>query len=227
MSQSTKQETDCQENGRNDAAKTEWVTMQFSAIRQQDQTHESPHDFLGRWAVKFSSSEDPAVAVFEQLPGTNRVKGTFLTTTGDYRYLDGSVSNRVLSLSCFDGAHAFLFRARLTENGEIEGEFWSSNTWHETWKANRDPSAKLTEAFAQTKIAGKGKLSDLMFPDLTGTPRRLDDPMFAGKARIIYVFGSWCPNCHDAAVYFSELHKRYGNQGLSILGLAFELTGEF
>jgi thiol-disulfide isomerase/thioredoxin len=207
--------------------KNEWVTMQFSAIREQDQANESPRDFLGRWAVQFSSSEDPAVAVFEQQQESNRVKGTFLTTTGDYRYLDGTVSDDQLSLSCFDGAHAFLFRARLTENEVIEGEFWSSNTWHETWKANRDPAAKLPEAFAQTIVADQTKLSDLMFPDLTGTPRRLDDPKFAGKARIIYVFGSWCPNCHDAAAYFSELQKRYGDQGLSILGLAFELTGEF
>lgn len=207
--------------------KTEWVTMQFSAIRKQDQTFESPRKFLGRWAVDFSSSEDPAVAVIEQQQNSNRVKGTFLTTTGDYRYLDGSVSNNELTLSCFDGAHAFLFRARLSENKEIKGDFWSSNTWHETWTAKRDPSAKLPEAFSQTSVSDKSKLSDLMFPDLTGTPRRLDDPKFSGKARIIYVFGSWCPNCHDAAAYFSQLEKKYGNQGLSILGLAFELTGEF
>ena len=40
------------------------------------------------------------------------------------------------------------------------------------------------------------------------------------------MFGSWCPNCHDAAAYFAELQKRYGDKGLSILGLAFELTGD-
>ena len=45
--------------------------------------------------------------------------------------------------------------------------------------------------------------------------------------RLIYVFGSWCPNCHDAAEYFAELQKKYDGQRLSILGLAFEHTGDF
>ena len=55
--------------------------------------------------------------------------------------------------------------------------------------------------------------------------RKLTDTEFAGKARLIYVFGSWCPNCHDAAAYFADLKKKY--KDLSILGLAFELTGDF
>ena len=36
------------------------------------------------------------------------------------------------------------------------------------------------------------------------------------------MFGSWCPNCHDAAEYLVELDRRYRSRGLSILGLAFE-----
>ena len=71
------------------------------------------------------------------------------------------------------------------------------------------------------------ELGRLSFPDLDGNPTRLDDPKFAGKIRIIYVFGSWCPNCHDAAEYFASLEKKYGDKGLSILGLAFEMTGDF
>ena len=51
--------------------------------------------------------------------------------------------------------------------------------------------------------------------------------MLAGTVRIVEVFGSWCPNCHDAAAYTVELDRRYGPRGLRILGLAFELTGMF
>ena len=40
------------------------------------------------------------------------------------------------------------------------------------------------------------------------------------------MFGSWCPNCHDEAPYLAELHRRYKDRGLSILALAFELTGD-
>ncbi len=208
-------------------SKTNSVEMRFSATREIDWVPDSPQEFLGRWSVKFESSEDPAVAVFQLDDTRQRIQGTFLTTTGDYRFLHGHVDDGQLALSCFDGSHAFLFKGRRDERGNIVGDFWSSNTWHESWLAIRDSQASLPDAFAQTNISDQAELQELAFPDLDGKPRRLDDPAFAGKARIIYVFGSWCPNCHDAAAYFAELEKRFGDRGLSILGLAFELTGEF
>jgi thiol-disulfide isomerase/thioredoxin len=70
-------------------------------------------------------------------------------------------------------------------------------------------------------------LGDVLFPDLDGAPRSLADPEFAGRARIVQVFGSWCPNCNDEGRYLAGLLERYGDRGLSVLGLAFELTGDF
>ncbi len=55
----------------------------------------------------------------------------------------------------------------------------------------------------------------------------MNDPAFAGRARILEVFGTWCPNCYDATTYLVDLHERYGERGLSIVGLAFEMTGDF
>ncbi len=43
-------------------------------------------DLTGKWAVQFSSSEESAVGIF-QTPAKGGARGTFLTTTGDYRYL--------------------------------------------------------------------------------------------------------------------------------------------
>ena len=206
----------------------EWVEMNCSAQRHEVGNNFEPCDkFLGRWAVKFSSSDDPAVGIFKKTNSENRVLGTFLTSTGDYRYLDGGVRNGRLELSCFDGAHAFLFHAELDGEGALQGEFWSSNTWHETWSAKSDPNASLPDEFKQTSINEEIDWGALKFPDLDGKPTRLNDPKFAGKARVIYIFGSWCPNCHDAGAYFSELEKQYKSKGLSILGLAFEMTGDF
>ena len=70
-------------------------------------------------------------------------------------------------------------------------------------------------------------LEALRFPDPHGRGWSLADPALAGKARIIEVFGTWCPNCNDATRYFLELQERFGSRGLSILALAFELTGDF
>lgn len=203
-----------------------WSKLNFRAKRPIGKTKNlgASKPFLGRWCVKFDSDSDDSVAVFKKFE-EDRVLGTFMTTTGDYRFLDGVVEDGALKLSCFDGAHAFHFHARLNGKDEIEGDFWSSDSWHDTWRGSRDDDASLPDAFAETKATDTG-LGNLSFPDLSGVPKRLDATEFAGKARLIYVFGSWCPNCHDAAEYFSELTMKYGDE-LSILGLAFEHTGDF
>lgn len=180
----------------------------------------------GKWRVTFDKSEDPAVGVFEQSADA-AVTGTFLTTTGDYRYLAGDFDGRRLRLSAFDGAHAFLFTATMDDASKMSGDFWSRDVWHETWTAIRDDHAALPDTLVLTPAKKKFDLGKIRFPDLSGKVRSLDDPQFAGKARIIEIFGSWCPNCHDASRYLTELNSRYHNRGLSIVGLAFELTGDF
>src|SRR5258708_3743389 len=71
-------------------------------------------DVSGIWKATFVDTDgtSPARGEFHQDPGTNHVTGTFLTPTGDDRFLEGSFENGVLRLSTFDGAHAFLFQAR-------------------------------------------------------------------------------------------------------------------
>ena len=203
----------------------EWVQLHVTAVPHTATESDDAAAFTGRWSVQFESSEDQAVGIFRQVG--QRVDGTFLTTTGDYRFLSGRVHQGQLQLSCFDGGHAFLFRAKAGTDGTLRGDFWSASTWHETWTAQRNEQAELPDSFRQTIAVPTVDADQLKFPDLDGVERSINDPRFAGKARIIYVFGSWCPNCHDAAAWFAELERRFGDQGLSILGLAFELTGDF
>ena len=182
----------------------------------------------GRWRIDFASSDDPAVGVFEVLPGLpdDRVQGTILTTTGDYRFLGGAYAERRMELSVFDGAHAFLFTAEVQDDGTLAGDFWSRDAWHETWTAVRDDRAALPDAFGLTAWNKDASLADLKFRDLDGALVSPADERFVGKARIIEVFGTWCPNCNDATAYLKELHERYAPRGLSILSLAFEITGD-
>ncbi len=207
--------------------KDQWATVPAKMVRRKSESYEHPNRYVGRWAVQFDGDEDPAVAIFEKADDTNAVTGTFLTTTGDYRYLAGGVADGRLILTCFDGAHAFRFEASSMIDQSIKGSFHSGNWWQTQWSAVRDNDAQLPDAFQQTVWTDQVDLKDLKFPMLNGEIVTLDDPRFAGKCRIIEVFGSWCPNCHDAGEYLSELHQRYSDQGLSIVGLAFELTGEF
>ncbi len=225
-----------------------WSRLDFTAKWHAGEPEDRPkiaHEqlwekYLGRWSVRFSESSEPAVAVFQETE-SGVPWGTFLTTTGDYRYLSAEVvdpnppskhaaraiGDLYLRLSCFDGAHAFLFHGQLNADGAIEGDFWSSETWHEEWIAERDETAELPNGFQQTKWVDSVPLADLVFPDLEGNRVSLADEKFAGKARIIEIFGSWCPNCHDAASYLGELDAKFGPRGLTIMGLAFEHTGDF
>jgi thiol-disulfide isomerase/thioredoxin len=183
-------------------------------------------DIDGRWSVRFWSEKDPAVGIF-RATSDGTVEGTFLTTTGDYRYLAGSIDGDRLRLSCFDGAHAFLFDARLQDDGRLEGDFWSGDRWHDRWRATRDPNAALPDTFAGVSAADDFGLALLRFPDADGKLRSLAEFQLAGRALVVQVLGSWCPNCHDETAYLAELDRRYRDRGLSVVGLAFEYSGEF
>lgn len=203
-----------------------WLKMKVSAMHPPvaSSSNFRPTDaFDGRWKVKFSSSDEPAVGIFKLKEET--LLGTFLTTTGDYRFLAGSAYVKDMELSCFDGAHAFLFKAKLNDDGSLSGDFWSSKHWHETWTAVRDDAAKLPDSFEQTRATSKN-INALTFPDLDGKDTKLDDDRFLAPVRIVHIFGSWCPNCHDAGAYLAELKENYGDE-ISIVGIAFELTGDF
>ncbi len=187
----------------------------------------TPPAIEGRWQVKFSSLDESSVGVFA-MSFEDQVAGTFLTTLGDYRYLAGEHARADESwrLSCFDGAHAFLFSAKQLEDGTLSGDFWSGDKWHETWTAKRDDNAQLPDPFGLTKSNANVDLARLIFTTIDGAKISLADPKFAGKARILQLFGTWCPNCNDEAEYLRELDKRYRSKGLSIVGLGFELTGD-
>lgn len=185
-----------------------------------------PASFSGRWSIDFASTVNPAVGVFEV--DTNQITtGAILTPTGDYRYLAGRVDGDLLRLSTFDGAHAFLFHARMQADGTIKGDFWSGNWHHDTWTAVRDDNAALPDAFTQTAATGVG-VEDLAFRELDGRPTRVADLLDAGgsPARVLYLFGSWCPNCADAGAEMKRLKEKYGEQ-LTVVGLAFEQTEDF
>lgn len=198
----------------------------FLPLPKPPSTEPSYPPITGRWSVQFSLSKEPAIGVFHQ-SADGKVEGTFLTSTGDYRYLSGSYEYGRLRLSVFDGAHAFLFDATMQADGTLEGDFWSRMSWHETWTAKRDESAQLRDGFTYVKWKEGVGFGSVRFSDADGNIRKMDHPNFRGKARIIEVFGTWCPNCHDAAEVLQELHERYHEKGLRTLALAFENSGKF
>lgn len=190
-------------------------------------TYGEPAQVDGRWAVTFENpggEPQPAVGVFEQ--EGRIVTGTFMTPVGDYRFLEGEVNGDTLYLSCFDGGHMFLFQASLQDDGSLNGTFWSRDTWEEDWTAVRDEDVELADPYGMLQLKDGSTGFRFAFPNLDGELVNQDDPMFQGKVRLISVFGSWCPNCNDEAPFLQELYETYGDRGLVVLGLAFEMTGD-
>ncbi len=179
-----------------------------------------------RWSVNFEKSDDPAIMLLEhRIDG--RVDATIMTTTGDYRFLEGVYDQGRLRFSVFDGAHAFLFDATMQSDGGLAGHFWSRDVWHETFTADPDPTAKLDDGFHAVEFDATFDISTLEFPGLDGRTRKFVEPSLSGSARVIEIFGSWCPNCHDASAYLQSIHEKYHADGLRVIGIAFELTGDF
>lgn len=184
---------------------------------------------VGRWRATFETGgEIPAVAVLSEGDRASSLRGTFLTDTGDYRYLAGDVVGSRVRLSCFDGAHAFLFEAQYEPGlGEadrlVNGVFRSGDWWTETWSAERDDEVALPDPLERVGVLETAHLEFLALPNTEGNWQPLWRP---GRPAVIEVFGSWCPNCHDAAQLMQELHSEHGDE-LDVVGVAFELTGKW
>jgi thiol-disulfide isomerase/thioredoxin len=185
----------------------------------------------GIWKAEFTDSDgvSPARGEFRQDRQTARVTGTFLTPAGDDRYLEGKFENGVLRLSTFDGAHAFLFQARLSKDGnKLSGDYWSRDSYHATWTATRsdDAGAALPDGWKDVGLTNNEGRFQFRFPDLAGNPVALTDARFQNKVVLVNIFGSWCPNCNDEAPLLAAWDRKYRDRGLEIVGLAYEFTGD-
>jgi thiol-disulfide isomerase/thioredoxin len=185
--------------------------------------------FEGKWEVTFSpfsKDSSKAIGVFHHAEQTDYVTGTFLTETGDYRFLEGMKHGDKLYLSCFDGSHAFLFVAKIHEGTELHGTFYSGAHWQEKWIAVRNPDFKIRSADEITILKSNEKVN-FSFPGLDKKPVSLNDKKFENKPVIIQVMGSWCPNCMDESKYLAGIYDVYQASGLEIVALAFEKTTDF
>ncbi len=184
----------------------------------------------GRWSVNFQDAKTgksiPAIGEFTQQNG--RVLGTFLTSTGDYRFLEGTVSDDNIYLSCFDGSHAFLFTGKILDNNTIvDGSFYSGLSSVQTWTAKRDEEAILPDAYSITALKDGFDKIDFSFPDLNGNKVSLSDSKFKNKIVLVQFFGSWCPNCMDETAYLVPFYEKYQKKGLEIVALAYERSTDY
>ena len=204
----------------NNLLKTDY-RIPFQA-RKRKQKITTPHKNIeGKWAVTFSTQKDPypGIGVFEIKQ--NRVNGTFMTETGDYRFLSGFFDKDTLVLSTFNGSHAFLFKAKMTQDS-LHGIFYSGKHYQTDWVAIKDANAGLRNPNTLTTIEPNQNIQ-FTFPDLNGNYYSFPNHISSEQASIIMLMGSWCPNCIDEAVFFKSLQEKYGKDKLKIIAVCYEV----
>jgi thiol-disulfide isomerase/thioredoxin len=184
-------------------------------------------DFSGTYRVTFIHEEDttPSVGIFRQV--RDSITGTFLTPTGDYRYLQGNVVDGRMQVSTFDGNHAYLFYATKNADGQLSGEFFSGKTWREAWTGIKDDSASIPDPESLTFLKPGFEKIEFSFPDVNGDTVTLADEKYKNKVVILQLFGTWCPNCMDETRFLAPWYDQNKDRGIEIIGLAYERKPDF
>ena len=179
----------------------------------------------GKWKATFSpTSKEPEITVGIFNQKAELIQGTFLTETGDYRYLSGTVGAGRFSMSTFNGSWAFLVEGSIV-NDSIYGKFYSGASYQTDWAAVKDPSAALRDP---SKLTYVDKSADFNFAAVKSLKGKSGDLKKRGKNKVVIyqIMGTWCPNCIDEIRYFKELYTKYHDQGLEIVALAYEVGND-
>ncbi len=182
-------------------------------------------NITGRWAATFVNSKTDRLCVAEFKQTGDKLTGTFLNATGDYRYLEGIATKDSLFLSCFDGEHAFLFTAKIENDHTItNGVYLSGGGLKENWHAVKDAAAKVPMESVAIYVKPGEESLHFTFNDLAGHPVSISDERFKNKVVVIQLMGSWCPNCMDETVFLSAYYNKNKQRGFEVIALAYEYS---
>lgn len=194
----------------------------------KEEALEGIKNVTGKYATIFKNeiTKDSTEAVGNFTQKGSIVEGSFLTPTGDYRFLSGNVKGDSLYLSTFDGSNAYLIKAAILQDGVLKGAMWSGIKGYKTFTSILNENAKLPDATKLTYMKPGMETVDFTFPDVDGKPLSFKDSRFQGKPVIIQIMGSWCPNCMDETNFIAPWYKKNKDRGVEVIGLAFEHSAD-
>lgn len=177
------------------------------------------------WFSPNTDDEYKALGLFHVIDG--EIHGTFLTETGDYRYLQGVATPSSFNLTCFDGSHLFGFTGEFKNDSIVNGVFLSGKHWSEPWIGVKNDTFELADPDSLTYLLPGYSTITTELVDFNGEISTLDAEQLEDQVTIIQIFGSWCPNCYDEHLFYKELYADYHDRGLNIIPIAFERTNDF
>lgn len=209
----------------------QWIftTLPYKRTRFDVNDGNAKFNVSGRWTMILNrpstGNSRPAVAELEQKG--NRLTGTVLTPSGDYRYMEGVVSGNTIDLSVFDGAHAFYFRGKIDDENRMSGNFYSGYAGVENWKAEKNAKAQLPDVGNVPKVKDGQTRLNFTFKDLDRNMVSINDERFKNKVVVVQLMGSWCPNCLDETKFLSNYYNQNKNRGVEMIALAYEYSTDF
>ena len=191
-----------------------------AAFNTSEPAREIPDDKTSssRWPIEFLEGDkvsEKGILLLNQKG--SQISGSILTPTGDYRFLNGEIKGTKAYLQTFDGGHAWYFRMEFpVEGNSLKGEFLYSQSGKQSFRGIRNDQAELESGFSKPEVK-----NSLHFSATDASGIKISEANFKGKALVIQVLGSWCPNCLDETRFLSE---EYASRpaGIEFLGLAFE-----
>lgn len=172
-------------------------------------------EFLIYFLDKTGHKADSGILRISHFQDSKHVEATILTETGDFRYLNGSLSEKELRLSTFDGGHTYLFEAEKA-NGRFVGRFFYSRFGSDRVLIEPSNGRKLNSGFKQA-----GGFFSFSALDKNGTRHTEKDADLIGQPLVVQLMGTWCPNCMDESRFLAEMFPTVKSK-VNIIGLAFE-----
>jgi thiol-disulfide isomerase/thioredoxin len=216
------------------------VTLEPHIPKQADKPYTGASltgDWIFTWPQE-TGAEKTTLASFKQATMADTkdnvlVTGIIEPVSGDSGLLHGIVftANGIthFHLSRFDGIHTMALDGDFLPDGTLKGE-QGGIVALEPFTAERakDKATADPNALAETLTKVKDPQQPFRFSGVDASGKTLDQssPEFAGKPLIVDIFGTWCPNCHDEAPVLEKLYQKYRDQGLQIVGLAYEYTDD-
>lgn len=195
----------------------------------------------GEWIFhlpKEKGAERTTLAEFQQenvanAEGRVAATGIFEPVSGDTGLLHGAVyaqdATTRFHLSRFDGIHVLAFDGETLPDGSLKGQMGGIvkispfTAQRSSDSASVDPNVQGTKL---TRVKDPQEAFHFSGLDASGRTVDQDSPQFKGKAVIVDIFGTWCPNCHDEAPVLEALYRKYRSQGLEIVALSYEYTDD-
>lgn len=194
----------------------------------------SGKNISGEWLLHVGEGDNQRVwrASFHQ--NGSEVTGTIIPVSGDWGVMTGNFYEGRLMLARFDGINARTFRAVLRDDGKLEGavDFGLPNSRTRKVVAEKvagaagDAKNAVPDPDTMTKMKNPAEPFRFSCADINGKTVSSTDEQFKNKVIIASITGSWCPNCHDEVKVLNELYDKYHAQGLEVVLLGFEYTGD-